>query len=256
MLVPAPPLEGARQPCTPIEIVTDAAVALPHAARVSEVAMDRRLSASSSSHARRRGHSRKSASCATSTVPSVMVSNRSSESRLMTGSPRRPPATACGDARTLRPRARPPAAAGFGAPHRALRAQAARRHPPPGARPRRAPRRSARTPRRSTAGRRDAARGRAGRSTAAEAHPARRPRPRRVSRRALPRPRGPHARPASSIALRSSSGRIGGTSTWLPTKQSREIRVVGAAPVVVSTEHEHDRAAAVRCAGQATSSRR
>ncbi len=165
-----------RQACTPIEIVTGAAVALPLARRVVEVRdAARRPSASSSSHARRRGHSRNSASCATSTVPSLMVSSRSSASRSRTGdSPRSTSRTACGDVRH-------PASRSTTSRSRIRRAtsrspgRAARRHPRPGARPRRALRRSAHTPRRSTAGRRDAARGRAGRSTGAEAHPARRP---------------------------------------------------------------------------------
>ena len=108
----------------------------------------RRPCASSSSQPRRRGHSRSSASCATSTVPSLSVSSRSSAStarrrrRLRSPASSRKRDAAAHDRAALAlagepqedPRARSPAARG----------QAARTRPRPGARPRRGRRRSAR----------------------------------------------------------------------------------------------------------------
>ena len=76
------PVERGGQPRAAVQAARVARVRLPGARGVARARRcTRRPSASSSSQPRSRGHSRSSASCATSTVPSLTVSSRRSVSR-------------------------------------------------------------------------------------------------------------------------------------------------------------------------------
>ena len=107
----------------------------------------------------------------------------------------------------------------------------------------------ARTPRGAGAARRAAATARAAPSTAAAARRARPRRRPRARRRARARPAGRRAAPGARRpgAARRAASSV--TSTWLAASRPRQLRVRGAALVVVGADREHDDAAAARVAG-------
>ena len=78
------PVEGGGQPRAAVEPAGVARIRVPGARSVAELAVQAPAWTSSSNQVRSRGHSRSSASCATSTAPSLTVSNRRSARRATT----------------------------------------------------------------------------------------------------------------------------------------------------------------------------
>ena len=192
--------------------------------------------------ARRRGHSRSSASWATSTWPALMVTSRAvgeHATTSRTSSPSSSARAAPGGARRVAV-----SLAGQPQQHAArdglLPGRAGRKRPRRAARPRRARRRCARRRRGAAAAVAVAARARAARSRAAAARPARARRRRRARRRA----RGSTRRPARSAGALDRAAqlvaRIGPTSTWLAPSSRDSSRVGGAAAVEVGPHREDD----------------
>ena len=224
--------------------------ATPRAAAV-RLRWIRRPSRSSSIQPRSRGHSRSSASWATSTVPALTVSRRRSVSSAIT---RRDvlARSVSSSASGTRRRSTAPSA-----PSPASRMQHAARDGllrgvEPLERVLGEPRdraahaaRCARRRRGAGAARRAAARARAAPSRAGAA---RRARPRRrppARRRARARRAGRRAAPGARSARRSSSRRIGPDQHVVGGEQARQLRVRRAAPVVVGPDREHHDAPSV-----------